>query len=57
MKSEVGSAVASLKKDDRVSKLRSPASIAAPHPVRRAFVDLSGSRKELAGNGPSRSMR
>ena len=34
MKSEVGSAVVSLKKDDRVSELRSPASIAAPHPAR-----------------------
>ena len=42
MKSEVGSAVVSLKKDDRVSELRSPASIAAPHPARRAFVDPSG---------------
>jgi hypothetical protein len=46
MKSEVGSAVVSLKEDDGVSKLRSPASIAAPHPARRAFVDPSGSRKE-----------
>ena len=48
MKSEVGSVVVSLKKGDRLSELRKPASIAAPHPARRAFGRPIG-KQERAG--------